>query len=46
MPSVKEAEAGDKVGSSITLAEVAEVVKKLCGGKAPGWMRSAPSFLS
>ncbi|KAI3376374.1 hypothetical protein L3Q82_016856 [Scortum barcoo] len=42
LPSNEEAEDGDsEVDSSITQAEVTEVVHKLLGGKAPGWMRSA-----
>ncbi len=37
MSSIEEAEAeGSEVNSSITQAEVTEVVKKLPGGKAPG----------
>ncbi|KAI3364814.1 hypothetical protein L3Q82_000924 [Scortum barcoo] len=37
LPSSEEAEAGDsEVDSSITQAEVTEVVRKLLGGKAPG----------
>ncbi|KAI3370553.1 hypothetical protein L3Q82_025314 [Scortum barcoo] len=37
LPSNEEAEAGDsEVDSSITQAEVTEVVRKLLGGKAPG----------
>uniref|UniRef100_A0A8C9TUR8 Reverse transcriptase domain-containing protein n=1 Tax=Scleropages formosus TaxID=113540 RepID=A0A8C9TUR8_SCLFO len=45
-PSVEEAEAGDSEGDlSITLAEVAEVVKKLLGGKAPGVDEIRPEFL-
>ena len=37
MSSIEEAEAeGSEVDSSITQAEVTEVVKKLLGGKAPG----------
>ncbi|KAK0145331.1 putative uncharacterized transposon-derived protein F52C9.6 [Merluccius polli] len=41
-PSGKEAGPGDSgVGSPISGAEVAEVVRKLLGGRAPGWMRSA-----
>ncbi|KAI3352048.1 hypothetical protein L3Q82_020863, partial [Scortum barcoo] len=44
LPSNEEAEDGDsEVDSSITQAEVTEVVRKLLGGKAPGWMRSALS---
>ncbi|KAI3373307.1 hypothetical protein L3Q82_006604 [Scortum barcoo] len=47
LPSSEEAEAGDsEVDSSITQAEVTEVVRKLLGGKAPGWMRSALSTSS
>ncbi|KAI3353923.1 hypothetical protein L3Q82_005124 [Scortum barcoo] len=47
LPSNEEAEAGDsEVDSSITQAEVTEVVRKLLGGKAPGWMRSALSISS
>ncbi|KAI3377525.1 hypothetical protein L3Q82_008426 [Scortum barcoo] len=47
MPSNEEAEAGDsEVDSSITQAEVTEVVRKLLSGKAPdGWMRSATEYL-
>uniref|UniRef100_A0A8C9VLN8 Reverse transcriptase domain-containing protein n=1 Tax=Scleropages formosus TaxID=113540 RepID=A0A8C9VLN8_SCLFO len=42
-PSIEE---GDLEGdSSITLAEVAEVVKKLLGGKAPGVDEIRPEFL-
>ncbi|TWW66862.1 R2 Retrovirus-related Pol polyprotein from type I retrotransposable element [Takifugu flavidus] len=45
-PSSEEAGPGDLgIGSHISGAEVAEVVKKLLGGKAPGWMRSAQSSL-
>ncbi|KAI3367202.1 hypothetical protein L3Q82_008254 [Scortum barcoo] len=44
LPSNEEAEAGvSEVDSSITQAEVTEVVRKLRSGKAPGWMRSALS---
>ncbi|KAI3352064.1 hypothetical protein L3Q82_020880 [Scortum barcoo] len=44
LPSNEEAEAGvSEVDSSITQAEVTEVVHKLRSGKAPGWMRSALS---
>ncbi|KAI3357011.1 hypothetical protein L3Q82_003646 [Scortum barcoo] len=48
LPSSVEEEAGDsEVDSSITQAEVTEVVCKLLGGKAPGgWMRSALSTSS
>ncbi|KAI3374835.1 hypothetical protein L3Q82_021373 [Scortum barcoo] len=45
LPSNEEAEAGvSEVDSSITQAEVTEVVRKLLSGKAPGWMRSALSL--
>lgn len=44
-PSVKETEAGDAGGSSITLAEVAEIVKKLLDGKAPGVDEIRSEFL-
>uniref|UniRef100_A0A8D0CKJ0 Histone deacetylase n=1 Tax=Scleropages formosus TaxID=113540 RepID=A0A8D0CKJ0_SCLFO len=45
-PCLVESEAGDSEGdSSITLAEVAEVVKKLLGGKAPGVDEIRPEFL-
>ncbi len=43
-PSFEEAGPGNPgVDSSISGAEVAEVVKKLLGGRARGWMRSARS---
>ncbi|KAI3374080.1 hypothetical protein L3Q82_022646 [Scortum barcoo] len=41
MPSTEEAEAGDsEVDSSITQAEVTEVVRKLLSGKAPEYLKS------
>lgn len=44
--SIEEAEAeGSEVDSSITLAEVTEVVKKLLGGKAPGVDEIRPEYL-
>ncbi len=44
--SIEEAEAGDsEVASSITRAEVTEVVKKLLGGKAPGVDEIRPVYL-
>ena len=44
--SVEEAVAGDSEGhSSITRAEVIEVVKKLLGGKAPGVDEIRPEYL-
>ncbi len=45
-PSVEEAGAGDsEVDSSITQAEVTEVVRKLLGGKAPGVDEICPEYL-
>ena len=45
-PSGKEAEPGDPgVGSPISGAEVAKVVKKLLGGRAPGVDEIRPEFL-
>ena len=45
-PSTKEAGPGDSgVGSPISGAEVAEVVKKLLGGRAPGVDEVRPEFL-
>lgn len=45
-PSVGEAGSGDPgVGSSISGAEVTEVVKKLLGGRAPGVDEVRPEFL-
>ncbi len=44
--SIEEAEAGgSEVASSITRAEVTEVVKKLLGGKAPGVDEIRPEYL-
>uniref|UniRef100_A0AAR2JQZ9 Reverse transcriptase domain-containing protein n=1 Tax=Pygocentrus nattereri TaxID=42514 RepID=A0AAR2JQZ9_PYGNA len=44
--SSEEAESGDMgIGLSITEAEVAKVVKKLLGGKAPGVDEICPEFL-
>ncbi len=44
--SIEEAEAGgSEVASSITRAEVTEVVKKLLGGKAPGVDKIRPEYL-
>ncbi|XDV11655.1 hypothetical protein PO909_000531 [Leuciscus waleckii] len=44
--SIEEAEAeGSEVDSSITWAEVTEVVKKLLGGKAPGVDEIHPEYL-
>ncbi len=44
--SIEEAEAGGlEVASSITRAEVTEVVKKLLGGKAPGVDEIRPEYL-
>ncbi|KAI3354050.1 hypothetical protein L3Q82_018608, partial [Scortum barcoo] len=46
LPSSEEAEAGDsEVDSSITQAEVTEVVRKLLGGKAPGVDEIRPEYL-
>ncbi|KAI3375399.1 hypothetical protein L3Q82_021885 [Scortum barcoo] len=46
LPSSEEAEAGDsEVDSSITRAEVTEVVRKLLGGKAPGVDEIRPEYL-
>ncbi|KAI3352436.1 hypothetical protein L3Q82_005390 [Scortum barcoo] len=46
LPSSEEAEAGDsEVDSSITRAEVTEVVRKLHGGKAPGVDEIRPEYL-
>ncbi len=46
MSSIEEAEAeGSEVDSSITQAEVNEVVKKLPGGKAPGVDEIRPEYL-
>ncbi|KAI3366564.1 hypothetical protein L3Q82_000487 [Scortum barcoo] len=46
LPSTEEAEAGDfEVDSSITQAEVTEVVRKLLGGKAPGVDEIRPEYL-
>ena len=46
MSFVEEAEAeGSEVDSSITQAEVTEVVKKLLGGKAPGVDEICPEYL-
>uniref|UniRef100_A0A3P9PV83 Reverse transcriptase domain-containing protein n=1 Tax=Poecilia reticulata TaxID=8081 RepID=A0A3P9PV83_POERE len=46
MPSVEEAEHGDSgLGSPISGDEVAEVVKKLLGGRAPGVDEIRPEFL-
>ncbi|KAI3366826.1 hypothetical protein L3Q82_009240 [Scortum barcoo] len=46
LPSNEEAEAGDsEVDSSITQAEVTEVVCKLLGGKAPGVDEIRPEYL-
>ncbi|KAI3359498.1 hypothetical protein L3Q82_013894 [Scortum barcoo] len=46
LPSNEEAEAGDsEVDSSITRAEVTEVVRKLLGGKAPGVDEIRPEYL-
>ncbi|KAI3372096.1 hypothetical protein L3Q82_006949 [Scortum barcoo] len=46
LPSNEEAEAGDsEVDSSITQAEVTEVVRKLLGGKAPGVDEIRPEYL-
>ncbi|KAI3355273.1 hypothetical protein L3Q82_018130 [Scortum barcoo] len=46
MPSNEEAEAADsEVDSSITQAEVTEVVRKLLGGKAPGVDEICPEYL-
>ncbi len=46
-PSIEEAEMEDSgVDSSITQAEVTEVVCKLRSGRASGWMRSALSTSS
>ncbi|KAI3366640.1 hypothetical protein L3Q82_009329 [Scortum barcoo] len=46
LPSNEEAEAGDsEVDSSITQAEVTEVVHKLLGGKAPGVDEIRPEYL-
>ncbi|KAK0153318.1 putative RNA-directed DNA polymerase from transposon X-element [Merluccius polli] len=46
MPSGKEAGPGDSgVGSLISGAEVAEVVRKLLGGRAPGVDEVCPEFL-
>ena len=45
-PSGKEAGPGDSgVGSPISGAEVAEVVRKLLGGRAPGMDEVRPEFL-
>ncbi|KAI3356040.1 hypothetical protein L3Q82_017311 [Scortum barcoo] len=47
LPSNEEAEAGDsEVDSSITQAEVTEVVRKLLGGKAPGVDEIRPEYLN
>ncbi|KAI3362816.1 hypothetical protein L3Q82_001863 [Scortum barcoo] len=46
LPSSEEAEAGDsEVDSSITQAEVTEVVRKLLSGKAPGVDEIRPEYL-
>ncbi|KAI3373822.1 hypothetical protein L3Q82_022396 [Scortum barcoo] len=46
MPSTEEVEAGDsEVDSSITQAEVTEVVHKLLSGKAPGVDEIRPEYL-
>ncbi|KAI3351376.1 hypothetical protein L3Q82_005909 [Scortum barcoo] len=46
LPSNEEAEDGDsEVDSSITQAEVTEVVRKLLGGKAPGVDEIRPEYL-
>ncbi|KAI3354141.1 hypothetical protein L3Q82_018690 [Scortum barcoo] len=46
LPSSEEAEAGDsEVDSSITQAEVTEVVRKLLGGKVPGVDEIRPEYL-
>ncbi|KAI3356606.1 hypothetical protein L3Q82_017807 [Scortum barcoo] len=46
LPSNEEAEAGDsEVDSSITQAEVTEVVRKLLSGKAPGVDEIRPEYL-
>ncbi|KAI3369495.1 hypothetical protein L3Q82_007710 [Scortum barcoo] len=46
LPSNEEAEAGvSEVDSSITQAEVTEVVRKLLGGKAPGVDEIRPEYL-
>ncbi|KAI3356977.1 hypothetical protein L3Q82_003609 [Scortum barcoo] len=46
LPSSEEAGAGDsEVDSSITQAEVTEVVRKLLGGKAPGVDEIRPEYL-
>ncbi|KAI3359405.1 hypothetical protein L3Q82_002908 [Scortum barcoo] len=46
LPSSEEAGAGDsEVDSSITRAEVTEVVRKLLGGKAPGVDEIRPEYL-
>ncbi|KAI3359360.1 hypothetical protein L3Q82_002860 [Scortum barcoo] len=46
LPSSEEAEAGDsEVDSSITQAEVTEVVHKLLSGKAPGVDEIRPEYL-
>ena len=46
MPSIEEAGPGDSgLGSPISVGEVAEVVKKLLGGRAPGVDEIRPEFL-